>query len=286
MKKNAFKSVLSIFMALVLAFSCLTLLSSSAGSVTIVKQPSERSLYEGIDWTYAKDKTVTLRHDIDLTGTVLKSGTKTVEYKVEKWANMYVTSDSGKWTAGSNSIRIYCDDFSDYAVTTAELVAIKKISVAKPPVNTVFVKGLDWEYGLTLDVQCSMNLTGLTLDVTYVDGKTKTVSYPENELISWGVSKSTDYLSPGDATVYAYFCGFSAPFDVQFVTENPYKKGDVSKDGAINSFDALLILQHSTEAVTLDYSQARLADINGDKKINSLDALKILQHVVGIIDTL
>lgn len=59
--------------------------------------------------------------------------------------------------------------------------------------------------------------------------------------------------------------------------------GDVNNDGAVNSSDALLLLNYTVgnevKKINLDK-----ADVNGDGSINSADALQILRISVGLID--
>lgn len=61
-----------------------------------------------------------------------------------------------------------------------------------------------------------------------------------------------------------------------------YTLGDVDNDGKINSSDALLVLQHSVEILTLKDNALLAADVDKDGRILSSDALLILQHSVGI----
>jgi hypothetical protein len=60
--------------------------------------------------------------------------------------------------------------------------------------------------------------------------------------------------------------------------------GDVDGNGAVNSSDALQILQYTIGIEPKGFNKSA-ADINGDGKINSYDALKVLQKVVGMIST-
>ncbi len=61
--------------------------------------------------------------------------------------------------------------------------------------------------------------------------------------------------------------------------------GDTKADGKINSTDALMMLQHSVNKITIeDAAQVKAADFNHDGKINSTDALIALQISVEKID--
>lgn len=286
MRKQNFKTVFCLIMALVLTFSCFAV-ASYAKDLTIVTQPSKRSFYEGIDWSFAKDKTVNLDGNLDLTGTVISDGTKKVTYSSGKMPNMYSKPDSGSWKAGTNTVRIYCDDFTGYATTTVNFITVESISLVKAPDNTVFVKNVHWKPSPLGDCEFTKcDLTGAKINVKYSDGTTKSVSYPENELIGWSVDpKNAEIMPDTTVTLYITFCGKYASFKADFVTSNPYKLGDVTMDGSINSYDALMVLQHATGSITLGSSKIKLADVNKDSKINSLDALLILQYSVGKISS-
>ena len=52
---------------------------------------------------------------------------------------------------------------------------------------------------------------------------------------------------------------------------------DINADEKINSLDALSVLQHRVEKITLAGDALAAADVNGDGKVNSVDALTILQ---------
>ena len=58
-----------------------------------------------------------------------------------------------------------------------------------------------------------------------------------------------------------------------------YAKGDVNKDGKINSLDAVEILKYVAKKKTLTDEQLALADTTRDGKVNSLDAVRILKYV-------
>lgn len=59
--------------------------------------------------------------------------------------------------------------------------------------------------------------------------------------------------------------------------------GDVNNDGAVNSSDALLLLNYTVGNEVKEINLDK-ADVNGDGSINSADALQILRISVGLID--
>ena len=61
--------------------------------------------------------------------------------------------------------------------------------------------------------------------------------------------------------------------------------GDVNGDGSINSSDMLLILQYSTQQITLTTAQQIRADVNFDGNINATDSNLVNQYSVDIIRT-
>lgn len=65
-----------------------------------------------------------------------------------------------------------------------------------------------------------------------------------------------------------------------------FLRGDANADGAVNSSDALAILQFSVGKIDEGELNWRWADLNGDGTVNSSDALRILQISVGSDDPL
>ena len=60
------------------------------------------------------------------------------------------------------------------------------------------------------------------------------------------------------------------------VTVMPYQKGDVNKDGAINSIDASLIIDMYKNNSQITQEELNIADMNNDRAINSVDASIII----------
>ena len=59
--------------------------------------------------------------------------------------------------------------------------------------------------------------------------------------------------------------------------------GDANSDGALNSFDALMIIRYATGTETLSSAELTAADVDKSGSVNSTDALYILHFVVGKI---
>ncbi len=288
MMKSSFRSILSLTLAFLLAFSVIGT-AAVAASVTVVKAPNKTSFYQGIDWSYNKSGKISLiGGDFDISGTVLSYNSKTVEYTIGKWPNMNTKPMSGQWVAGTNKMKIYCDDFPSgvYATIDVNLVEVDEIAVVSPPKKTVLIQDKDWILSKLNDVEFTeLDMTGTQLKVTYTDGSVKTISYPQNQLIDWSVDPEIDSYSPGAATLYATFAGKMAPFNVVFLKKGESLLGDVNNDNKINSGDALLILQGAVGRIQFNDNQKIQADVTKDGKINSTDALTVLQFVVGKISS-
>ena len=61
--------------------------------------------------------------------------------------------------------------------------------------------------------------------------------------------------------------------------------GDVEGDGKIKTTDALLVLQHVSETITLEGNEFVAADVDKDGVIKTTDALLILQYVAENINS-
>lgn len=287
--KNTAKRFVSIAVAAIIVFSCA--LSAFAAGPAVSKAPSRTVYYQGIDWVYNNKNVITLtKNDIDLAGTVISAGGKTISYRISgSIPNMYAEPESGSWAVGNNSIKINSlfNEFDGSAYTTVKFVALKNISVVTPPTRAYLVKDIDWKLGIFGDAEYTdYRNTGLTIKAVYTDGTTKTLSNPDNMLVTITAPPGVDMVSPGEVTFYADFCGKTAPINepLTLAESLPNKLGDISKDSNINSYDALLALQHSTGIIYLDSLARTLADVNCDYKINSSDALAILKYSVGIIN--
>ncbi len=200
--------------------------------------------------------------------------------------------------------------------------SITKMEVVSLPTKTTFYKGTDWDYGYwkfpegdgfgvftprdgvisfmhqggyfsVYQDRGMLDMNGLVVKVTYSDGKTTNIAYKETQH-STGVVTQNMLASPkggeykvGENTIEVYFESAPAVYTTYKINivegEQPAAKGDINSDKKVNSSDALLVLQHSVQLITLTAEQVKIADMNSDSNINSLDALMILQKSVGII---
>ena len=60
------------------------------------------------------------------------------------------------------------------------------------------------------------------------------------------------------------------------VTVMPYQKGDINKDGAINSIDASMVIDMYKKNNNITQDELNIADMNNDNSINSVDASIII----------
>ena len=69
------------------------------------------------------------------------------------------------------------------------------------------------------------------------------------------------------------------------ITEEAEKLiGDANNDGAVNSIDAMYILQYDVELIDASEINLVLADVNGDGKVNSIDAMYVLRYDAELIE--
>lgn len=71
----------------------------------------------------------------------------------------------------------------------------------------------------------------------------------------------------------------------QYGTKPDVVLGDVDGDGKIKTTDALLVLQHVSETITLEGNEFVAADVDKDGVIKTTDALLILQYVAENISS-
>lgn len=195
--------------------------------------------------------------------------------------------------------------------------SIKKIEIVQLPTKTTFYHGTDWDYGYwkfpegdgfgvfeprdglitfmhgggyfsKYQDRGVLDLSGLIVKVTYSDGKTKQLEYKET-LYSNGVLDQNILALPkggeyklGENTIEIFLPEDFDVYTTYKINIVAQQFGDVNNDGAVNSTDALVILQHSVKLITLTSAQFKVADMTGDGAVNSVDALQVLKICVGL----
>ncbi|MGN1086159.1 MAG: dockerin type I repeat-containing protein [Porcipelethomonas sp.] len=60
-----------------------------------------------------------------------------------------------------------------------------------------------------------------------------------------------------------------------------YDKGDITRDGKVNLYDAIEIAKYMMNMIKLDEEQLSLGDMNGDGKVNLYDAIAVCNIIMG-----
>lgn len=133
-----------------------------------------------------------------------------------------------------------------------------------------------------------VDMNGLVIEVTYTDGTKKNITYKEtkseyviSQNIYWGVSSE---LKVGENTIEVYLkenTKVCATYKIN-ISEKTAVKGDVNEDLKVNSADALLALQHVVGLKTLAGTWFNTADLDSSGAVNSYDALMILKIAVDM----
>lgn len=206
--------------------------------------------------------------------------------------------------------------FSCFAIESFAAKTIKTVKIVQLPAKTTFYKGTDWDYGYwkfsagtengvftprknVISFKYNggyysrysdigmLDMNGLVVEVTYSDGSKEKVAYKETKngnQISQNICFSPELdFKVGENVIDVYFKENTSAYDTYkiIISESAAMLGDINEDSAVNSADALLVLQHCVGISTLTGTRLQSADLNGDKNINSADALAILRIAVG-----
>ena len=168
-----------------------TVLAKSVSSIELTTKPTTL--------TYLEDRDV-----LDVSGGVVtryfNNGTSdTVELKTE------MVSGFDNTKVGTQTLTITING----KTTTFDVEIIEKtvvaVSVATKPTKTEYLEGKD-----------NLDLSGGQLRVTYDNGKSKLVSFTDENVTVTGFNKN----KPGTQTLTVYFEGFTAKFDVTVIAKS------------------------------------------------------------------
>ncbi len=115
-----------------------------------------------------------------------------------------------------------------------------------------------------------LDLTGLTLELSYQDGQ---FVLPVEEYTVTGFDGTTS----GKQTIMLTAMGFETSMDVIV-----FQRGDINQDGKITLLDMVNVKSHILGMTKLDQVEALAADYNGDGKISILDYVQIKAVILGI----
>ena len=195
----------------------------------------------------------------------------------------YEGSNSGLYIIGED---LTVEGIGSGIITDATPVHIgtKSLTVATPGADNTYPTAL-WVTG--------KNNPQLTLagDAQFDEGmQVATMYYDGNGYFIFGYTVATEpelyrhHNSPDfNAAALVFSLTTNGSFEDGGITPPPETKlGDVNLDGLVNTGDAVLVLRHVAELITLNGQAALNADVNQDGNINTGDAVKILRHVAGL----
>ena len=183
------------------------------------------------------------------------------------------------YTVDTDSVMVLAKD-TDPATATA--------GIAK---STATINNEDVDF-YAEGAKVNFTISGLTSGTTYklilgLNKQTTSPQEPDIEYIDQGTASGgtvnfTVYPKAATGTISLYVDDASGTIKKigSFDLYQPYMLGDVNGDKAVNSTDALWVLQytaHSPIRNTLTPTQFLAADVNKDSSVNSTDALWILQ---------
>ena len=195
----------------------------------------------------------------------------------------YEGSNSGLYIIGED---LTVEGIGSGIITDATPVHIgtKSLTVATPGADNTYPTAL-WVTG--------KNNPQLTLagDAQFDEGmQVATMYYDGNGYFIFGYTVATEpelyrhHNSPDfNAAALVFSLTTNGSFEDGGITPPPETKlGDVNLDDLVNTGDAVLVLRHVAELITLNGQAALNADVNQDGNINTGDAVKILRHVAGL----
>ncbi len=193
-------------------------------------------------------------------------------------------------------------DTFEYVVTDGVVTDTATVTVTVEPVNDApgdFVRLLPadsslvqrdsvlflWTAASDADrdtVEYTISISFAQIDTSFVVEDTtlvvdfRTFELPKAQLpVTWLVVASDGIVTSGPTNGNG-----------NFTLNTPLLFGDVSGNGEITSFDAVLILQHTVGLITLTDPFARVADVSDNGRISAFDAALVLRFVVGGISCL
>lgn len=163
------------------------------------------------------------------------------------------------FSGSENDMIVYyngCTASFKVRVERTEISGVRVIS----PVKTVYM------------INEQPNLDGLAVFIQYNSGR-------EESTLDYSID-GIDTSFYGEKIVNVYYDNFSTSFKVTVGSDA--KKGDIDKDGKINSRDARIALRGALRLENLTDEQIYLGDVNKDNKITTTDSRMILRYTLKL----
>ncbi len=182
--------------------------------------------------------------------------------------------------------RLYCYDNQLTELDVSNNSALRRLDCSGNQLTSLDVSNCENLYndGLTCENNIYTAAFGEdgTLDLTTLPG-----SFDVARASNWvGGSMQGNILTldEGAAMVtYRYDCGMGQvmTFTILVGESTPGIPGDANGDGVVDTLDAVMVMRHALNLITLSDGAAALCDMNGDGEITILDATLIMRAALG-----
>ena len=246
-----------------------------------VSPPDSSTLVKDVNWHYDRYGFITL-DSLDLTGSEIKvyysdSTSEIIEHTPNKPLQWQVPYETDDFVLGENTLQFnYEGHISTFTVNFVEEL-ITGVIIKSQPKKTVYAFRDDWNYDSNGKIKPNIDFSGMSVSVNYLGAGSKTVTY-ESCPEKFTYNESRTFKSGTTRLEVTYDGKYTFGY---VLTIEAY--GDIDLNGAINSQDALLILQCVTARKQFEDNQKKYADVDLSGKVNSSDALYVLQHATGYI---
>lgn len=246
-----------------------------------VSPPDSSTLVKDVNWHYDRYGFITL-DSLDLTGSEIKvyysdSTSEIIGHTPNKPLQWQVPYETDDFILGENTLQFnYEGHISTFTVNFVEEL-ITGVIIKSQPKKTVYAFRDDWNYDSNGKIKPNIDFSGMSVSVNYLGAGSKTVTY-ESCPEKFTYNESRTFKSGTTRLEVTYDGKYTFGY---VLTIEAY--GDIDLNGAINSQDALLILQCVTARKQFEDNQKKYADVDLSGKVNSSDALYVLQHATGYI---
>lgn len=184
--------------------------------------------------------------------------------------------ENGKWIFTSQSQYAY---YTELKIIMNEKGQIEKIKIFDDEFNDpIAVEIAEMPYKTTYEIGDIIDIRGLTLKLSYVDGSVELVKYDFNTF-------GFDSVTSGDKTITVECEDLTVSFTVTVAEDikEDVKIGDINGDGVLTAIDSNYLKRIVAGAlVSGEHENVNsVADINGDGTVNAVDLNLLKRAIVG-----